>query len=85
MIEDLENLSSINLDRLRGIYTLTAFEEPKNAEVTPKDLHEMKLKELDTLRRSHSEKSIALLDKFKDMIRQSLDETADGTKTLWDD
>jgi len=48
-------------------------------------LHEAKLKELESIRRYHLENVYKLLDRFKDIIRDSINEVADGTKSLWED
>jgi hypothetical protein len=47
-------------------------------------MHEAKLKELDSIRRNHQENVFKLLDRFKDIIRESINEVADGSKSVWD-
>lgn len=48
-------------------------------------MHEAKLKELDSVRKNHQENVFKLLDRYKDIIRESLHEAADGSKSVWDD
>jgi hypothetical protein len=90
-IEDIESLrGAIDLDKLRGIYTLEEFQVSKedpaaSGQIGPKELHEAKLRELHSIRRRHQENVFKVLDRFKDIIRESINEAADGSKSVWDD
>ncbi len=55
------------------------------SQLVPKEMHEAKLKELDSIRRHHQENVFKTLDQFKTIIRESINEVADGTKSVWDD